>query len=161
MRCFGFPLGTTAQEVAAEARQLGLPRDLRQGGRGDELDTGIVRQIRAAIGPGRFLPLDPNEHRKSVRASRRIRRLLQYDVEPVERPTHAESLDALARVQAASPVASTANRPDGHGDSPANPQAAQAETIEPTTTRRHNHPGNPQTSSPTQTKQPTTQISSE
>ena len=113
VRYFGFPQGATAEEVAAEARRLaasGCDVIFVKVGRGDELDMEIVSQVRAAIGPDRRLRLDPNEHWQPVRAARMIGRLLQYDIELIEQPTHAESLDALARVRAASPVAIAADQ---------------------------------------------------
>ena len=79
-------------------------------GRGDRLDTEVVAQVRAAIGPDKRLRLDPNEHWSPARAGRMIRRLSKFDIELVEQPTHAESLDALARVRANSPVAIAADQ---------------------------------------------------
>ena len=114
VRYFGFPQGATAEEVAAEARRLaasGCDVIFVKVGRGDELDMEIVSQVRAAIGPDRRLRLDPNVHWKPVRgAARMIGRLQQYDVELVEQPTHAKSLDALTRARAASPVAIAADQ---------------------------------------------------
>ena len=113
VRYFGFPQGATAEEIAAEACRLsasGCEVIYVKVGRGDELDTEIVRQVRTAIGPDKRLRLDPNEHWQPVRAARMIRKLLQYDIELVEQPTHAESLDALARIRASSPVAIAADQ---------------------------------------------------
>lgn len=110
---FGFPQGKTADEVADEAGRLaasGCKVIYVKVGRGDELDTEIVAQVRAAIGPERRLRLDPNEHWQPVRAARMIRKLSQYDIDLIEQPTHAESIDALARVRARSPVAIAADQ---------------------------------------------------
>ena len=108
VRYFGFPQGATPEEVATEAGRLaasGYDVIYVKVGRGDALDTEVVAQVRAAIGPDKRLRLDPNEHWQPARAARMIRRLSCFDIELIEQPTHAESLDALARVRAASPVA--------------------------------------------------------
>ena len=113
IRYFGFPQGATAEEVAAEAGQLaasGCDVIYVKVGRGDDLDSEVVAQVRAAIGPHKRLRLDPNEHWKPARAARMIHRLLAYDIDLVEQPTHAESIDALARVRAKSPVAIAADQ---------------------------------------------------
>ena len=113
VRYFGFPQGATAEDVAAEAGRLaasGCEVIYVKVGRGDRLDTEVVAQVRAAIGPDKRLRLDPNEHWSPARAARMIRRLSAYDIELVEQPTHAESLDALARVRANSPVAIAADQ---------------------------------------------------
>ena len=113
VRYFGFPQGATAEEVAAEAGRLaasGYEVIYIKVGRGDDLDAEVVAQVRAAIGPDKRLRLDPNEHWPPARAARMIRRLSQHDIDLVEQPTHAESIDALARVRAASPVAIAADQ---------------------------------------------------
>lgn len=110
---FGFPQGRTAEEVATEAGSLaasGHDVIYVKVGRGDDLDVEVVRQVRAAIGADARLRLDPNEHWQPARAARMIRKLSQYDIDVVEQPTHAESLDALARVRAASSVAIAADQ---------------------------------------------------
>ena len=113
VRYFGFPQGATAEEVAAEAGRLaasGCEVIYVKVGRGDDLDTEVVAQVRAAIGPNKRLRLDPNEHWQPTRAARMIRRLSSFDIELVEQPTHAETIDALARVRANSPVAIAADQ---------------------------------------------------
>ena len=113
VRYFGFPQGETAQQVAEEAGLLadaGHEVIYVKVGRGDALDTAVVAEVRAAIGPDKRLRLDPNEHWQPARAVRMIRKLSRYDIELVEQPTHAESIDALVRVRAGSPVAIAADQ---------------------------------------------------
>ncbi|MDD9992115.1 MAG: mandelate racemase/muconate lactonizing enzyme family protein, partial [Rhodospirillales bacterium] len=113
VRYFGFPQGATAQEVATEAGRLadsGCEVIYVKVGRGDNLDTDVVAQVRAAIGPEKRLRLDPNEHWQPARAARMIDKLARFDIDLIEQPTHAESIDALARVRARSPVAIAADQ---------------------------------------------------
>ena len=113
VRYFGFPQGETAQQVAEEAGLLadaGHEVIYVKVGRGDALDTAVVAEVRAAIGPDKRLRVDPNERWQPARAIRMIRKLSRYDIELVEQPTHAESIDALARVRAGSPVAIAADQ---------------------------------------------------
>lgn len=110
---FGFAQGETAAETAADAKALadsGCEVIYVKVGRGDALDLQIVEQVRAAIGPDKRLRMDPNEHWSPVRALRMIRRLSQFEVEFVEQPTNAESLNALAQVRANSAVAVAADQ---------------------------------------------------
>lgn len=110
---FGFAQGDTAEEVAADARELvaqGFEVIYFKVGRGDALDIATTRAVRAAIGPDKRLRVDPNEQWSPVHAARMIRRLMEYDVEAVEQPTHCESVAALAQVRATSPVAISADQ---------------------------------------------------
>lgn len=110
---FGFPQGATAEETAAEARELaeaGCEVIYVKVGRGDALDLDIVRQVRAAIGPEKRLRMDPNEHWSPVRATRMLRKMAEFDVEMVEQPTNAESISALAQVRDRSPIAIAADQ---------------------------------------------------
>lgn len=110
---FGFPQGKTAEDIASEAKRLaasGYDVIYVKVGRGDDLDAEVVAQVRAAIGPEKRLRLDPNEHWQPARAARMIGRLAQFDIDLIEQPTHAESIDALARVRAASPIAIAADQ---------------------------------------------------
>lgn len=110
---FGFPQGQTAEELAADARSLadsGCDIIYVKVGRGDELDLAIVEQVRAAIGPHRRLRLDPNEHWAGLTAARMMPKIARFDVEFVEQPTDCESIDALAKVRADSPVAVAADQ---------------------------------------------------
>ena len=79
-------------------------------GRGDDLDAQVVARVRAAIGPDKRLRLDPNGRWHLVRATRMMRKLSRFDIEVVEQPIDAESIEALARVRAASPVAIAADQ---------------------------------------------------
>ena len=109
---FGFPQGETAEEIAGEAVRLaasGHEVIYVEVGRGDDLDAEIVARVRAAIGPDKRLRLDPNGRWHSVRAARMMRRLSRFDIEVVEQPIDAESIEALARVRATSPVAIAAD----------------------------------------------------
>lgn len=113
IRYFGFAQGDGPEEIAGEAKALaesGSDVIYVKVGRGDVLDLAIVEQVRAAIGPGPRLRVDPNEHWDAVRASRMIRKMLSFDVEMIEQPTNAESLTALARVRADSPIAIAADQ---------------------------------------------------
>ena len=113
VRYFGFPQGATAEELAIEAAgfaEAGCDVIYVKVGRGDELDVEIVAKVRDAIGPERRLRVDPNEHWSPARAVRMIRKLAAFDIDLVEQPTHAESMDALAQVRARSPVAIAADQ---------------------------------------------------
>ena len=81
-----------------------------EAGREDDLDAEIVARVRAAIGPDKRLRLDPSGRWHPVRATRMMRRLSRYDIEVVEQPIDAESVEALARVRATSPVAIAADQ---------------------------------------------------
>ena len=110
---FGFAQGETAEQIAAEAKLLaesGCEVIYFKVGRGDALDIAIAQQVRAAIGPQKRLRMDPNEHWSPVRATRMIRKMLEFDVEFVEQPTNCESVAALAQVRANSPVAIAADQ---------------------------------------------------
>ena len=113
VRYFGFPQGDSAQEIAGEAARLatsGHEVIYVEAGRGDDLDAEIVARVRAAIGLDKRLRLDPNGSWHPVQATRMMRRLSRYDIEVVEQPIDAESVEALARVRAASPVAIAADQ---------------------------------------------------
>lgn len=110
---FGFAQGDTADEIAIDADQLaksGCEVIYVKVGRGDLLDLEIVEKVRLAIGPQKRLRLDPNEHWNPVKASRMIRKLVEYDIEFIEQPTNAESISALAQVRANSPIAIAADQ---------------------------------------------------
>lgn len=110
---FGFAQGATAAEIAADARgfaEAGVPVIYVKVGQGDAADLEIVAQVRAAIGPGPRLRLDPNEHWPGVTLRRMLPRLAPYDIEFVEQPVDAESLQALAQARAASPIAIAADQ---------------------------------------------------
>ena len=110
---FGFPQGATAEETAAEAKELaeaGCDVIYVKVGRGDALDLDIVRQVRAAIGPEKRLRMDPNEHWSPVRATRMLRKMAEFDVDMVEQPTNAESISALAQLRDRSPIAVAADQ---------------------------------------------------
>ena len=113
IRYFGFPQGETPQEIAGEAARLaasGHEVIYVEAGREDDLDAEIVARVRAAIGPDKRLRLDPSGRWHPVRATRMMRRLSRYDIEVVEQPIDAESVEALARVRATSPVAIAADQ---------------------------------------------------
>lgn len=110
---FGFPQGDTAAEIAAQAgemAQAGCEVIYVKVGRGDALDLEIAKQVRAAIGPGKRLRMDPNEHWSPVRARRMIRKMSEFDVEFIEQPTTCESVSALAQVRQNSPIAIAADQ---------------------------------------------------
>lgn len=110
---FGFPQGATAQEVAAEAREMaeaGCDVIYFKVGRGDALDLDIARQVRTAVGPFKRLRMDPNESWSPVRAARMLRKMAEFDIDMVEQPTNAESISALAQVRARSPIAIAADQ---------------------------------------------------
>ena len=113
VRYFGFAQGDSPEEIAGEAKALaaaGTEVIYVKVGRGDALDLAIVEQVRAAIGPAARLRVDPNEHWDAARAARMIRKMLPFDVEMIEQPTNAESIAALARVRAGSPIAVAADQ---------------------------------------------------
>ena len=113
VRYFGFPQGDSAGEVASEAARLaasGHEVIFLEVGRGDDLDAEVVARVRAAIGPDKRLRLDPNGRWHSVQATRMMRRLSQFDIEVVEQPIDAASVEALARVRATSPVSIAADQ---------------------------------------------------
>ncbi len=113
VRYFGFPQGETAEETAGEAARLaasGHEVIFVEVGRGDDLDAEVVARVRAAIGPDKRLRLDPSGRWHPVRATRMMRRLSLFDIEVVEQPIDSESVEALARVRAGSPVAIAADQ---------------------------------------------------
>ena len=113
VRYFGFPQGDSSEEIAGEAARLAVTgREVifLEVGRGDDLDAEVVARVRAAIGPEKRLRLDPSGRWHPVRATRMMRRLSRFDIEVVEQPIDAESIEALARVRAASPVAIAADQ---------------------------------------------------
>ncbi len=113
IKYFGFPQGESAEEIAAQAKQMaeqGYEVIYVKVGRGDALDLAIAQQVRAAIGPGKRLRMDPNEHWSPVRARRMIQKMSTFDVEFIEQPTNCESVSALAQVRANSPIAIAADQ---------------------------------------------------
>ena len=113
VRYFGFPQGDTAGEIASEAARLaasGHEVIYVEVGRGDDLDAEIVSRVRAAIGPEKRMRLDPNGRWHPVQATRMLRKLSRFDIEVVEQPIDAESVEALARVRATSPVSIAADQ---------------------------------------------------
>ncbi|PWJ73012.1 L-alanine-DL-glutamate epimerase-like enolase superfamily enzyme [Pseudaminobacter salicylatoxidans] len=110
---FGFAQGDTAEEVAADASELaaaGFEVIYFKVGRGDGLDIETTKAVRTAIGPDKRIRVDPNEQWNPIHAGRMIRKLMEYDVEAVEQPTHCESVAALAQVRASSPIAISADQ---------------------------------------------------
>jgi L-alanine-DL-glutamate epimerase-like enolase superfamily enzyme len=110
---FGFAQGESTADVAADAGRLardGFDVIYFKVGRGDVLDLETAAAVRDAIGPGKRLRVDPNEHWTPVHASRMIRKLLAFDVEVIEQPTHCESIAALAQVRASSPISISADQ---------------------------------------------------
>lgn len=110
---FGFAQGESTADVAADAGHLardGFDVIYFKAGRGDALDLETAAAVRAAIGPSKRLRLDPNEHWTPVHASRMIRKLLAFDVEVVEQPTHCESIAVLAQVRSSSPISISADQ---------------------------------------------------
>ena len=113
VRYFGFPQGDTAGEIASQAARLaasGHEVIYVEVGRGDDLDAEIVSRVRAAIGPEKRMRLDPNGRWHPVQATRMLRKLSRFDIEVVEQPIDAESVEALARVRATSPVSIAADQ---------------------------------------------------
>jgi L-alanine-DL-glutamate epimerase-like enolase superfamily enzyme len=96
---FGFLQGDDADALAAHARELadheviylkvGRPRD----------DDAIVAAVRAAIGPGKLLRIDPNEAWDAATAVERIRRLAVHELDWVEQPTPHWDVAGLAHVR--------------------------------------------------------------
>ena len=112
VRYFGLPQGETAEEMAGEAARLaaaGHEVIYVQLGQGDDQDAEAVARVRAAIGPDKRLRLDPNGCWHGVQATRMMRRFSRFDIEVVEQPIDAESVEALARVRASSPVSIAAD----------------------------------------------------
>ena len=113
VRYFGFPHGETPEETASEAARLaasGHEVIFVEVGQGDDLDAEVVARVRAAIGPDKRLRVDPSGRWHPVRAIRMMRRLARFDIEVVEQPIDAESIEALARLRAGSPVAIATDR---------------------------------------------------
>ena len=113
VRYFGFPQGETAEELSSAAARLaasGHEVVFLEVGRGDDLDAEVVARVRAAIGPDKRLRIDPSGRWHAVRATRMMRRLSRFDIEVVEQPIDSESIEALARVRATSPVAIAADQ---------------------------------------------------
>ena len=113
VRYFGFPQGETAEEIAGEAARLatsGHEVIFVEVGRGDDVDTEVVARVRATIGPDKRLRVDPSGRWHPVQATRMMRRLSRFDIEVVEQPIDANSVEALARVRAASPISIAADQ---------------------------------------------------
>ena len=113
VRYFGFPQGETAEEIAGEAARLatsGHEVTFVEVGRGDDVDTEVVARVRATIGPDKRLRVDPSGRWHPVQATRMMRRLSRFDIEVVEQPIDADSVEALARVRAASPISIAADQ---------------------------------------------------
>ena len=113
VRYFGFPQGDTAEELASEAARLahsGHEVIFLEVGRGDNLDAEVVARVRAAIGLDKRLRVDPSGRWHPVQATRMLRMLSRFDIEVVEQPIDSESIEALARVRATSPVAIAADQ---------------------------------------------------
>lgn len=110
---FGFAQGESTADVAADAGHLareGFDVIYFKAGRGDALDLETAAAVRDAIGPSKRLRVDPNEHWTPLHASRMIRKLLAFDVEVVEQPTHCESIAVLSQVRASSPISISADQ---------------------------------------------------
>jgi L-alanine-DL-glutamate epimerase-like enolase superfamily enzyme len=110
---FGFARGDSAAEVAGDAASLvqdGFDVIYIKVGRGDALDVETVEAVRSAIGPDKRLRVDPNEQWTPVHLSRMARRLLPFDIEVIEQPTHCESVAALAHVRATCPIPISADQ---------------------------------------------------
>ena len=113
VRYFGFPQGETAEELASEAARLaqsGHEVIFLEVGRSDDLDAQVVARVRAAIGSDKRLRVDPSGRWHAVQATRMMRRLSRFDIEVVEQPIDSESIEALARVRATSPIAIAADQ---------------------------------------------------
>lgn len=110
---FGFAQGESAAEIAADARHLqqaGFDVIYFKLGRGDALDLQIASSVREALGPAHRLRADPNEQWAPDHALRMARKLVEFDVEVIEQPTHCESIPALAQVRTRSPIAISADQ---------------------------------------------------
>ncbi len=113
VRYFGFAQGVTPTEVATDAERLareGFEVIYFKAGRGDDADLETAAAVRRAIGPNKRLRLDPNELWTPDHASRMCRRLVAFDIEIVEQPTHCESIAALAQTRTRSPIAISADQ---------------------------------------------------
>lgn len=113
IRYFGFPQGATPEEIAAEAGEMagaGFGVIYVKVGQSDDIDLEIIHQTRAAIGDTARLRIDPNEHWPGPIFLRMLPKIAPYNVEFIEQPCDAESLAALARIKAASPIAIAADQ---------------------------------------------------
>lgn len=113
LQYFGFPQGETPEEIAAAAGNMakaGFRVIYVKVGQSDAKDVEIIRQTRAAIGPNARLRIDPNEHWPGPTFLRMLPQIAPYNVEFIEQPCDAESLPALARIKAASPIAIAADQ---------------------------------------------------
>ena len=75
--------------------------------------VAIVEAVRAAVGPDIELMLDVHGRLNVPTAIAMCRALAPYDLTWIEEPTPPESIDALAEVRAASPVAIAAGASPG------------------------------------------------
>jgi L-alanine-DL-glutamate epimerase-like enolase superfamily enzyme len=110
---FGFARGESAEEVARDAADLaqeGFDVIYLKVGLGDDIDLQTVEAVRSAIGPNKRLRVDPNEQWTPVHLSRMVRKLLPFNVEVIEQPTHCESVSALAHVRATCPIPVSADQ---------------------------------------------------
>ncbi len=100
---FGFVQGDTADELAADARDLaaaGHDVIYLKVGRGEQADVRNTAAVREAIG-GRRLRLDPNCAWSVPEAIRMIRRLEPLEPDWIEQPTTLLSIAALRQVREA------------------------------------------------------------
>jgi mandelate racemase len=95
------------------ADEKDLRRSLDQGFRGIKIKGGdgdlanderVVKAVRSLIGPDIALMLDFNQSLDPSEASRRINRLVPYDLHWIEEPVAAENLEGHAKVRETSPV---------------------------------------------------------
>lgn len=94
-----------AGEIAARGLAAGYEAfKVKVGIHGLAGDLAMVRAVRAAIGPDRFLWVDANQGYTPDEAIRQARALKDYGVAVFEQPVPADAISALVRILAASPV---------------------------------------------------------
>ena len=105
---FGFVQGDTPAELAAHARELaeaGFKVLYVKVGRGDDLDTAIVAEIRKSVGPNIRIRLDANEAWDMLNARRMFARLKPFNPEFIEQPLPARlGSEGLSRLRAVTDI---------------------------------------------------------
>jgi len=95
---FGFPNGDTPEIIAKEAKKFanqGHKVIYVKVGQSEEIDIEIVKQTREAIGASKRLRLDPNEKYDPDTFFKIVPKLIPYDIDFIEQPSHCESIADL------------------------------------------------------------------
>lgn len=110
---FGFPNGDTPEIIAKEAKEFadqGHKVIYVKVGQSEEIDIEIVKQTREAIGASKRLRLDPNEKYDPDTFFKIVPKLIPYDIDFIEQPSHCESIADLKFIHQKSPIKISADQ---------------------------------------------------